>query len=465
MIEHTYSFICRRYLVVAVLLPLLIASGTWGNVQGGTVTYGQAEIQQTGPERVDILQKSHKAVIQWNSFDIGLNETVHFEQPSAQSLALNRIFDNDASTILGHLSATGRIFLINPNGILFGRNAQVDVSGLLTTTVDIPDEEFKNGHYNFSIPGAPNGYVINQGSISAQEGGMVAMVAPWVRNEGVISARLGQVSLASAETFTLDMYGDGLVQIAVDDEPAAPLIDETGQPVTSLVKNAGTISAEGGRVFLTTRSAGAFVDRAIDMSGIIEATSLVEQNGEIVLQGGEEGDVRVTGTLDASAVESGATGGIVKILGERIGLFQEAMVDVSGDTGGGQALIGGAYQGGDALRAANQTQVGPNAHIIADAGQAGDGGQVVVWADNTTHYYGNISARGGEQSGHGGQVEISGKENLNFLGSVDTSAPNGNIGELLLEPDGRSYRRGRGCGNGGPNRGGRVRRSRPGWRR
>ncbi|MBN2315153.1 MAG: filamentous hemagglutinin N-terminal domain-containing protein [Sedimentisphaerales bacterium] len=434
MITPIRSFSRIYFLIVTVLLPFVPTSTIWANVQGGNVTYGQAEIRQTNPDRVDILQSSHKAVIQWDSFDIGLNETVHFEQPSAQSLALNRILDNNASTILGRLSATGRIFLINPNGILFGQNAQVDVSGLLATTIDISDEDFENGHYDFSILGSPDGYVVNQGAITAREGGMVAMVAPWVRNEGVISARLGQVSLTSAETFTLDMYGDGLVQIAVDDEPAAPLIDETGQPVTSLVENAGTIAAEGGRVFLTARSAGAFVDRAIDMSGIIEATSLTEQNGEIVLQGGDEGDVRVTGTLNASAGESGATGGIIKILGERVGLFQEAIVDVSGDNGGGQAYIGGAYQGGDALRAAEQTQVGQNAQIIADAGQTGDGGQVVVWADHTTHYYGNISSRGGEQSGDGGQVEVSGKENLTFLGSVDTSAPNGNVGELLLDP-------------------------------
>lgn len=109
-------------------------------------------------------------------------------------------------------------------------------------------------------------------------------------------------------------------------------------------------------------------------------------------------------------------------------------MDVSGDNGGGQAYIGGAYHGGDELRAAEQTQVGSNVQIITDAGQTGNGGQVVVWADNTTHFYGNISSRGGEQSGDGGQIEVSGKENLTFLGSVDTTAPQGRVGQLLLDP-------------------------------
>lgn len=432
MMINQFSTICRYVLAFSVL-PFLLSAPVWAEVSGGKVTSGTASIT-SGDKHVEVHQTSDKAIIQWDRFNIDADASVHFVQPSSQSVTLNRILDSDPSTILGSLSATGRLFLVNPNGILFGSGAVVDVSGLVATTIDISDQAFEAGHYDFSIPGSPDGYVVNQGTITAQESGMVAMVAPWVRNDGIISARLGQVALASAETFTLDMYGDGLVQIAVDDAPAAPLLDENGQQITSLVENSGTISAEGGQVFLTARSAGAFVDRAIDMSGVIEATSLVERNGEIILAGGDEGDVRVTGTLDASAAESGASGGIVKVSGERVGLFGDALVNVSGDIGGGRALIGGAYQGGDELRPAEQTQVGPNAQIIADAGQSGDGGQVVVWADGNTYYYGSISARGGEQAGDGGQVEVSGKQNLAFLGAVDTSAPNGSVGKLLLDP-------------------------------
>ena len=166
----------------------------------------------------------------------------------------------------------------------------------------------------------------------------------------------------------------------------------------------------------------------------------------IKLVGGDKGIVKSSGTLNASGrsslippseggTEGGLTGGTVQVLGEKVGLFNMASIDVSGDLGGGTVLIGGDFQGKNPdIMNASRTYVGSDATITADALTNGDGGKVIVWADEWTKYYGNISARGGSESGDGGFVEVSGKDTLVFQGMADTFAPNGAVGTILLDP-------------------------------
>jgi len=414
-----------------LLGALLAVGGAQANPQGGTVVGGQATITQPAPNNVTVKQQSSKAIINWRSFSVGGQESVLFKQPSSSSVALNRVTGNDLSTIAGSLSANGIVFLVNPNGVVFTRTAKVDVNGMIATTNDIANNDFMAGKFNFAIPGTLGSSVVNQGKITATQGGLVGLVAPSVRNDGIITARLGRVTLASGDAFTVDLYGDQLVQFAV---PAVQTKDASSSN-GPLVSNTGTISASGGTISLTADTAARIVDEAINTKGLVEASAVHEQGGEIVLDGGPNGGVAVAGTLDASGKRAGQTGGTVKVLGANVALNAGTKIDVSGYSGGGTALIGGNFHGVGPEHNAATTIIAAKAAIDADALTSGNGGQVAVWSDQNTTFNGSISARGGVRSGNGGFVEVSGHQRLAYGGAVDLRAPVGLSGTLLLDPE------------------------------
>ena len=400
----------------------------------GTVQAGSATINQPTSQQMVIQQTTDKAIIDWQDFSIGSSEQVDF-QLSQGGVTLNRVTGNDVSQIFGKLTSNGDLWLINPNGILFGANAQVDVNGLLATTSDISNTDFLNNNYNFGIPSSLSSTVVNQGSITAAEGGLVALVAPGVQNMGIINARLGKVSLASGKTFTVDLYGDQLINLGVDSQVMGQVTGMDGEVLSSLVSNSGSIFADGGVVRLDVNAAQNIVDRVINMDGVIQAQSVSEQNGAIILSGGEEGEVHVTGTLDASGYDEGETGGTVHVLGDRLAFYGDGLIDVSGDLGGGTLLFGGDYQGQGLVPNADEVFIGSDTRTLADAVTNGNGGKVIFWADRRMRFYGIVRGRGGKYFGDGGLVEVSGKEELYFDGTVDTTAVNGKTGTLLLDPD------------------------------
>src|SRR4029453_9080400 len=240
---------------------------------GANVVAGSASVQGQGTSSVTINQTSNRAIINWQHFNIGTGEKAQFIQPSSSSVALNRITGSqDPTVIQGELTANGQIFIVNPNGILFGAGAVVNTAGLLATTSDISNANFMAGKYKFDIADKPNASVVNEGRITATSGGFAALVAPGVRNSGTITATLGKVALAAGNTYTLDFYGDNLINVSIADSIAATVIDVgTKQPLTALVKNDGTISANGGRVELTAAAARKVVDSVINNTGVIEA--------------------------------------------------------------------------------------------------------------------------------------------------------------------------------------------------
>ncbi len=428
------SYLALSALGLGLLGAAPAAGPAHANPQGGTVVGGDATIVQQDPGHLVIEQQSDRAIINWQGFSIGVNELTQFLQPSAAAVALNRVTGGQVSQILGRLSANGRVYLINPNGIVFGADAVVDVAGLIASTHDLRDQDFLADRLNFDISGAFDSRIVNRGLITAREGGLVALVAPSVENSGVIQARLGRVVLAGANSATIDPYGDDLIVFEAGSEVVERLTDPDSNPLAALVENSGEISADGGRVLITASMARDVVDSAINMTGYIQARSYETRNGEIVLNGGDTGTTLVTGTLDASGTGAGQTGGTVKVLGEQVALLGDARIDVSGDAGGGRALVGGAFQGQGPEPNALRTYIGSGATIAADALSDGDGGEVIVWADDWTRYYGSIGARGGTAGGDGGAVEVSGKRNLDFNGAVDVAAPQGRAGSILLDP-------------------------------
>ena len=426
-----YRLLCAALASIQILLPTLAAAlPTDGQVAGG-----QATIQQTNPTTLTIQQATDKAILNWNSFSIAANEAVHFVQPSISSIALNRVIGVDPSVILGQLQSNGRIFLINPNGILFGAGAQINVGGLLATTLQIRDDDFMVGRYLFAQdPLKSLKSVVNQGTIQVSDHGFVVLAAPGVSNEGMIVANLGTTVLASGKKVTIDLMGDGLINYAISGKILDQVTGPDGKPLSSAVSDSGTIQADGGQVIFSASASGDIFSSVVNQSGVIRARSLVNQEGVVRLDGGDSGLVQVVGTLDASGLSTGQKGGQVSVLGQSVELKDSSAINVSGNVGGGRVLVGGNYQGQGPEPNAISTIVAAGASINADAISQGDGGKVIVWADGHTGYAGSISAKGGQSGGNGGFVEVSGKNTLGFSGRVDTSAPVGQTGTLLLDP-------------------------------
>lgn len=403
------------------------------NPTGGQVMAGSAEIVQQGA-RMDINQASQRAVINWQSFSIDHGEHVNFNQPGRDAATLNRVIGNDPSAILGRLTANGNVYLVNQNGILVGKDAQINVGSLIATTANINTQDFMEGRMIFNEAGHADARIVNYGNITVQQGGLVALVAPGVENHGAIHAKLGKISLASGEAFTLDFYGDQLINLTVTPEQLAQIIGADGKPLSNSVSNTGEIIADGGIVTLMAGTGKAIVDSLINLQGYVQAQTVENRNGVITLMGDEGTTINVAGVLDASGQTESAQGGQVEIRAGEVNLQNGSLIDVSGRSDGGIALVGGDFQGsGDGVRAQNTT-VARHAAIDADSKIAGDGGKVIVWADDNTVFEGVIDARGGSEAGNGGFVEVSGKNTLHFDGDVDASAKQGKAGELLLDP-------------------------------
>ena len=296
------------------------------NPQGGNLAAGDAEIVAISSSRTDITQHSDRVVIDWDSFDIEADEHTHFEQPSSTAFALNRVTSGSVSEIFGTLTATGHIVIVNPHGVHFGPGSQVDVAGLVATTADIGNSAFMAGNLSFDLPSQLDARIANEGSITLADAGLLAFVAHGVENSGTITARLGRVSLASGYAFTLDLYGDNLVNLAVGD---AVIGSDAG------VDQLGTIVADGGLVQISADVAEGVVDRVINMSGIVEARSVGTTGGRIVLDGGSFGEVQVSGHLTASGTNSSESGGTVIVSGNTVQLTSSATIDATGDSGGG----------------------------------------------------------------------------------------------------------------------------------
>ncbi|WP_372828283.1 beta strand repeat-containing protein, partial [Polaromonas sp.] len=390
--------------------------------EGGNVVAGQASVSSPTANNMLVQQGSNKAILSWQSFNIGAGESVQFVQPDAASVTLNRVIEANPSAIYGSLSANGQVFLLNPAGVMFAPGAQVNVGGLVASSLAISNDDFLAGRYTFS--GAGSGSVANHGNINVTRGGYVLLAGPVVGNTGTITTESGSIGLLAGSRVTLDTSGVGLVRFSVD-----------AAAVNAAAANSGTLSAPGGQVAMLASALGDAMATVINQTGVIRANSATERNGMIVLSGGARGVVNVTGEQTATGLGAGQTGGTVKVLGDKVALMGGAVINVSGDVGAGTAMIGGDYQGKNPdVQNASRTFVGANSSIIADAVTSGNGGKVIVWADGDTRSGGSISARGGAASGDGGFVEVSGKQYLDTRGSIDVAAPNGTGGTVLFDP-------------------------------
>ncbi len=406
--KPTTRFSARKRLIVVAISACFAAAPAWSNPTAPQVVNGSASFNQAG--KLLTVTNSNGAIINWNSFSIGAGETTRFNQASAASSVLNRVIANDPSVLLGTLSSNGRVWLVNPAGIMVGQGARIDVARFIASTLNVRNEDFLAGRLNFGA--TPNaGSIRNYGQITTPSGGSVYLIAPAVENHGIINAPNGEVILAAGQTAQL-----------IDTGTPGVKVDITGAEGNAT--NLGGIVAEAGRIGM----AGVLVKN----SGTLNASSVVKEGGRIFLKASQDAYVDGKGRI----VATGTKGGSVEVLGNRVAVMDQAQLDASGNTGGGQILVGGDYQGKNPeVQNASVTYIGPQASLKADATQSGDGGKVIVWSDDTTRAFGTISAKGGTQSGDGGFVETSGLH-LETAGiRVDASAPRGQAGSWLLDPN------------------------------
>ncbi len=450
-----------KKLVVLLLCAGLVFQAHFGiaGPQGGKVVGGNANISQSGPNTT-INQTSDRAIINWNSFDIGKNESVRHNMPSSNSAGLHRVVGKGGpSNIEGLLQSNGNVYLVNPAGVVIHNGAKIDVNGFVATTRDIANDNFMKGKMVFDKPGMPGAAIINQGNITLKDNGLAALVAPTVRNDGIIAGKLGKVALGGSEAaWKLDMTGDDLIAFTMDENAVNTLHAADGTPLAN-VQNNGKIKAEGGVVVLTASQLDGIVGSVVN-NGEISAASAETKGGKIIFRGqGNKVDVVNNGQLDVSSKSAdggmvrmtgraavthagkidatGKTkGGNVVITGENVTLKSGSRIDASGTNGGGTVLVGGNARGKGPEANAKTTLVQSDAEILADAKLNGDGGQIVVWADEKTQFDGKATARGGENGGDGGMVETSAK--LLIIGDpavVNTNAKEGSAGTWLLDPD------------------------------
>lgn len=430
-------------LVVTLSLPPV----AFANPQGGQVRQGQVRIDAS-PGHLRIHQQSQRAVIDWESFSIDRGEVTRFLQPNASAAALNLVRGASASKIEGMLRANGNVYLINPNGILIGPGGTIDVGGFVASTLDTSDDDFmRGGDLRFS--GNSDAAIINLGSISALDGDVVLMAGS-VLNAGTIRAPRGTAALAAGNDILLAESGEervfvrgsggsrqaeGVTNTGEIEANIAELKAHGGNIYGMAVKNEGRVAAtgvtrSGGQIFLSAgggkvRSTGSLKAKRSDGSG-----------GRVRVDSGTTGKTEIGGTVDASG-ENGA-GGEIAILGNEIEVFDGTLILNDGETGGGRTYLGGGRHGADAsLANATNLSIGSGSLISANARGTGNGGEIVLFATDTTTVHGLVSAQGGTFGGDGGFIELSGQGRLyvpDLVGQVRLSAPLGASGTLLLDP-------------------------------
>lgn len=425
------------------LVTALTTNGMAQSPQAPTIAAGSIAVTRQGQTTV-VTQGTDKGIIDWRSFSIGPQEAVRFDQPGRSSVTLNRVTGTEQSRIDGNLSATGQVWLANPNGVMIGPGGQVNVGGLLATTGRIDAQEFLRSGRAVIDQIPKDAALINAGSILAGDGGYAALAAAAIENKGVVAARAGTIAAGAGKAMTLDFTGDKLISFQV----TQPL-DQGPAGAGSLVSNTGTLSAPGGVVLLSARAAKDVLDRVINLDGYAVATSIQERNGVIVIDGGDNGRVDVSGKL---LVSGGTTnnGGAVELKGADVAISGAAVLDATGARGGAIAAIGGASlsvdgrldasgeQSGGAIRMdAARVTIQSGSVVSARARETGNGGSVAIQADKALSIKGEVAVSGGANGGAGGAVMAASPGDLSISGRILASAPAGEGGRVAVAAGGK----------------------------
>lgn len=329
---HNYGH-WKKTLALLVMSALSLgASSVDAMPEGGVIRSGEGAVSQNGRE-MTIRQDSGRLAMDWTNFNVGKDETVRFQQPGKDALALNRVTGNQQSLIDGSLLSNGHVLLVNPNGVVIGKNASIDVGGLVASTAHVKDnfmKEFGNSTGAFTLGGVSDGKIINEGTINA-EGGLVALHAAKVENSGSITSNGGSVLMAAADTLTLTPDTDGKLNFTVD-----------GKVAEASALNKGAITADGGTIVMTADSASDVMSTVVNNEGTLQARTLRKnEKGQILLEGNDKGQVEVSGTLDASGTDDGQDAGNIKVIGQKTIVHDGTNLLAKGDVNGGKIETSG----------------------------------------------------------------------------------------------------------------------------
>ena len=341
--------------ITAAMMAMSVGGIAYAMPQGEVIRSGKGEITRQDKD-MTVNQDSKRLAIDWSGFDIANDERVTFRQPDKDSVALNRVVGDAASVIDGTLSGNGHVYVINPNGVLFGKNASVDVGSLVASTARISDSDMTNfanaDGITMAIPEDSSAKVINAGTIRA-EGGLVVLHAAEVENSGTITNPEGTTALAAAKNLSLSADTAGKINFTVD-----------GALAKAKALNSGVLKADGGYLVMTARSAGDVMSTVVNNTGTMEAKTLRQnEKGEILLDGGDNGIVELNGTLDASGMEAGQSAGSIKAIGAETHVEDGATLHAIGAVDGGLIETSGDY-----------LEIGDNVDIDA-AGKTGKAGE------------------------------------------------------------------------------------------
>ncbi|MDF1658087.1 MAG: filamentous hemagglutinin N-terminal domain-containing protein [Verrucomicrobiales bacterium] len=436
----------RLVIGLALVLTIPFAQPIYSNPTGATVRHGDISITGTGGN-LQIHQSTSHGIIDWQTFSIQSGEVTRFIQPGSSSVTLNRVTGQSLSSIDGSLLANGRIILLNPNGVMVGRNGIIDTGGFTASTLDLSDQDFLAGG-DLRLQGDSAAGIVNLGSINAVDGD-VFLIAESVVNQGTISAPNGTVGLASGNDVLIAESGServfvrgsgkanedtGVINRGTVNANIAELKSYGGNIYGMAVKNEGRVAAtavtrQGGQIFLSAggrsmiRSTGSLVAKSADQ----------DTTAQVKVDSGDDGTTEIGGTISAD------DGGDVMILGSQIDVFDGALILADGENGGGRIFVGGGRRGQDPdLMNAETVNVADGASFSASAINDGDGGEVILFSEGQLDFSGDVAATGGVSGGNGGFIELSGQNAISIgslSGQVDLSAPNGDGGTLLIDPD------------------------------
>lgn len=373
------------------------------------VVHGKASLEVSSPSHLKI-RADDKAVIHWDKFSIAAGEVAQFIQPSSQAAVLNKVVGNEASHLLGSLQANGKVYLINPQGIIIGKDAQINTAAFIASSLDLMEEDFLAGK-DLCFKGESLASVENYGTITAVDGDAL-LIGYRVLDEGVMKADSGIAALAAGLEVLVQPLGEERIFIRPVVGPKADIgVDQKGV----LQAMQAEIKADGGLYSLAIRS-----------EGKIDASRVERKEGRVFLVS-EKGNAEVKGTISAETI---------RVLAQEIEVQDSALLDASGETGGGSIWVGGDPEGkrSDIPHAQNIT-IHKGAQLSADALTQGNGGEVILFAEGDAQFHGSASARGGREGGDGGFIELSGRRDVTTTGKVSTKAPQGKDGKFLLDPD------------------------------
>jgi len=416
----------KKLSIVLLSAALVIAcSGAHANPAGAEVVAGSANFELLGNQLN--ISNSDGTIIDWQNFSISQDEVTRFIQDSASSAVLNRVIGGSVSEILGRLDSNGQVFLINPAGLVVGEGGVIDTAGFVASTLALSNESFQSGRLLFS---GGNGQLVNRGLIHVTGSGDIALVSNSIENSGVLRSDNGDILLAAGQQVSLsfaDLEG-------IDFEVQAPedSVLNVGQVIATggnIIASAGRISNDGelelvtspdGRIFLQAKD-------TLTVSGQITAPA-----ADIVVQG-EQVEIS-DATLSTASTDVNESAGNISLLGTNVGVFAGSQIDASDDQGGGTILIGGEQQGRGSTPTSDFVYLDEGATVSADGGRSGDGGTIIVFAEDSARVHAELSARGGTESGDGGFIETSGLVGLDVTTVPNAGADHGAAGTWLIDP-------------------------------